>query len=409
MTPFADLSDLPRQLQRPHVRDLAWAILSPPLLDDPPCPQRHPLAASAWAADPQRLAHWLRALDRDEHALRDWLARLTSRRLGLYYESLWQFALSHAPGVELLAANLAIREGGHTLGELDILLRDCQGVHHLELAIKLYLGPPGGDGHDPAHWLGPGCHDRLDLKLAHLLGHQLPISARPQSRAILATLGVSEVQAHLWLGGICSTQALGMRSHRQAPMPSICAGAGCIGGIGWLIARAWRTAVGSPWPGMNGWHRRASSSQRAGQPSVLIAGWPSSMALLRRSCWSGWSKVRMALGRRWSGCFWWLTVGRTCLIEGVEWTGLIAGQARSYKELSGRSTRHPSTGCQDASATGSACGQCACGSAGQSTLPLPSTTCSAPHGSRLVSNTTLPSRRYSARKLCTASSPLPCT
>ncbi|MNJ59180.1 hypothetical protein D3C77_548490 [compost metagenome] len=101
----------------------------------------------------------------------------------------------------MLAANLPIRSGGHTLGELDILLRDGQGVHHLELAIKLYLGPPGGDGKDPAHWLGPGCHDRLDRKLAHLSGHQLPISARVESRAALAALDIEQFSAQLWLGG----------------------------------------------------------------------------------------------------------------------------------------------------------------------------------------------------------------
>jgi hypothetical protein len=82
------------------------------------------------------------------------LARLSSRRLGLYYEALWQFALRQAPGIELLAANLAIRDGGHTLGELDMLLRDRDGVHHLELAIKLYLGPSTGEGSDPPTGLG---------------------------------------------------------------------------------------------------------------------------------------------------------------------------------------------------------------------------------------------------------------
>ncbi|MFU1922732.1 DUF1853 family protein, partial [Klebsiella pneumoniae] len=52
--------------------------------------------------------------------------------------------------VRLIAANLPVRDGGHTLGELDLLLRDDDGIHHLELAIKLYLGPQSG----PGDWLG---------------------------------------------------------------------------------------------------------------------------------------------------------------------------------------------------------------------------------------------------------------
>ena len=59
----------------------------------------------------------------------------------MYYERLWQYALCQAPDLQLIAANLPIRQNGSTLGELDLLFCDDQGVHHLELAIKLYLGP----------------------------------------------------------------------------------------------------------------------------------------------------------------------------------------------------------------------------------------------------------------------------
>jgi len=201
MMPFAELVDLPRQLHQPQVRDLAWVLLSPPLLSTTPWPQRHPLSGSAWANAPGQLADWLLRLERDSATLETWLARHAVRRLGLYYERLWQFALQAAPGIELLAANLPIREAGQTLGELDLLLRDAEGVHHLELAIKLYLGPPGHDGADQAHWLGPGSHDRLDLKLNHLSQHQLPLSARPEGRAALAELDLAQAQAALWLGG----------------------------------------------------------------------------------------------------------------------------------------------------------------------------------------------------------------
>lgn len=201
MMPFPALTDLQQQLRQPVVRDLAWVLLSPPLLSSLPWPQRHPLSASPWSRAPGALADWLTRLDRDPGSLLNWLAQSSVRRLGLYYERLWQFALHAAPGIEVLAANLPIRENGQTLGELDLLLRDEEGVHHLELAIKFYLGAQRQSGAELAHWIGPGCHDRLDIKLDHLSQHQLPMSARGAARPALAELNLCTAQAALWLGG----------------------------------------------------------------------------------------------------------------------------------------------------------------------------------------------------------------
>lgn len=206
MNPFSSLCHLPPELRQPAVRDLAWVLVAPPLLQDAPWPQRHPLAGSHWAHAPGRLEQWLRELDRDSQPLLDWLARSSTRRLGVYYERLWQFALTHAPGIECVASNLPIRGDGRTLGELDIVLRDDSGVYHLELAIKLYLGPADNveglaRGEDPFDWLGPGCHDRLGRKLSHLSEHQLPMAARPQAQAVLQALGVDGLSSRLWLAG----------------------------------------------------------------------------------------------------------------------------------------------------------------------------------------------------------------
>lgn len=201
MNPFPTLTALPLQLRTPQVRDLAWAILSPPMLAVTDWPQRHPLSGSDWVQHPLALESFLRDLDHDSSALIDWLSMSSTRRLGLYYERLWQFAIQQAPGVEMIAANLPIRIEGRTLGELDMLLRDKDGIHHVELAIKFYLGAKEADAQDPANWLGPGSHDRLDLKLAHLNRHQLPISARAESRQALAALGIDSLKAALWLGG----------------------------------------------------------------------------------------------------------------------------------------------------------------------------------------------------------------
>lgn len=201
MMPFAELHGLFQTLRQPVVRDLAWVVLSPPLLSNPPCPQRHPLSASQWWHQPGLLGDWLERQDQDSSALQTWLAQSSVRRLGLYYERLWQFILHAAPDVEVLAANLPIRQEGHTLGELDLLLRDEQGVHHLELAIKLYLGLHTSNQRATSNWLGPGSHDRLDIKLDHLRSHQLPLSGRHEAQACLTDLDISPPQAALWLSG----------------------------------------------------------------------------------------------------------------------------------------------------------------------------------------------------------------
>ena len=202
MNPFAELGHLPGELRHPVVRDLAWTLLSPPLLDAIDGVQpRHPLGASGWAAHPRQLAHWLHALDRQPQALLAQTPGASGNRLGRYYEQLWQFALGQAPDIRLLAANLAIRDHGQTLGELDLLLEDGAGLQHIELAVKLYLGPPQADGSATGDWLGPGRLDRLDLKLEHLLQHQLPLSARPEARALIQPLSARPAHASLWLGG----------------------------------------------------------------------------------------------------------------------------------------------------------------------------------------------------------------
>jgi len=201
MNPFASLAHLPRLLRRPAVRDLAWVVTSPAMLSQAPWAQRHPLKGSDWASEPELLVRWLRLLDQNDASLSDWLAVSSSHRLGLYYERLWQFALREAPGVRLLAANLPIRDNGHTLGEMDAVLRDRDGVHHLELAVKFYLGRDDKPGEDTCDWLGPGRDDRLDRKLLHLSGHQLPMANSPAARQRLSALGIAPPQPWLWLGG----------------------------------------------------------------------------------------------------------------------------------------------------------------------------------------------------------------
>jgi hypothetical protein len=103
----------------------------------------------------------------------------------LYFEALWHFFLARDPAFELVAHNLAIRDGCRTVGEFDCLYycRAQRRHFHLELAVKFYLG------YDH-QWLGPNARDRLDLKLARLEGHQLRLADDPAATETLQRLGI---------------------------------------------------------------------------------------------------------------------------------------------------------------------------------------------------------------------------
>ncbi|WP_459869539.1 DUF1853 family protein [Halomonas shantousis] len=186
--PAALTADLER-LFHPQVRDLAWLLHAPDLLATV-YPGRPPLEELG-LADPDRRMRWLQALQQAPQELEHYVSASLRGRLGLYHERLWQFLLTQAPDTQLLAHNVAIREAGRTLGELDLLYSTADtAMVHLEVALKFYLGLPEGPGGPthPARWIGPGGVDSLAIKTQRTLSHQLPLAKWPQAAAILASL-----------------------------------------------------------------------------------------------------------------------------------------------------------------------------------------------------------------------------
>lgn len=186
--PSALLDTLLGTLRDPAVRDLAWLLLSADLLRPQP-----PVGALATPFDTplelQAAVDWLRALDAAPDPLHRDLSTKRITRLGRYAERLLGWFLQHGPAARLVAAGVPLRRAGVTLGECDFLVRTQRGARlHWELAVKCYLhagearGPLAAQLADSrlADYVGPNLKDRFDLKLAHLLNHQLPLSAREE-------------------------------------------------------------------------------------------------------------------------------------------------------------------------------------------------------------------------------------
>jgi hypothetical protein len=195
------LSALLTQLRVPAVRDLAWAIGSPTLLDP-----GFAGFAQRVVSDPycvcclKRCASWLRDLNDSPTALLEFLQARPSRRLGRYFECLIEFWLRHDPAFELLVAHRCVRDRSRTLGEFDFVFRDRERVElmHWEVAVKFYLQVDGSawEGH-----LAPSTIDRLDVKLTKTFGYQLELSRLPEGRVALG-LGNSPIRPAAFMKGM---------------------------------------------------------------------------------------------------------------------------------------------------------------------------------------------------------------
>ena len=104
--------------------------------------------------------------------------------LGTYFESLWHFYLKLLPNIQQYQTNIQVFDDKKTIGEYDVVYttKNDSQLHHLELAVKFYLGIPSYHQqhsslplNSPKRWIGPRCRDRLDIKWERLLSHQLQL------------------------------------------------------------------------------------------------------------------------------------------------------------------------------------------------------------------------------------------
>ena len=115
------------------------------------------------------------------------------KRLGVYCEEVLSWAIDHHPDFELIAKGLQIQDEGITLGELDFVFKHLStGRHyHLELAVKFYLYHKSAP--KSKAFIGPNAVDRLDIKMARLVNHQLQLTSHKATSRWLAENFISEI------------------------------------------------------------------------------------------------------------------------------------------------------------------------------------------------------------------------
>ncbi|MGO1295856.1 MAG: DUF1853 family protein [Vibrio sp.] len=93
-----------------------------------------------------------------------------NHRLGFVYQYVCGHLFQQHPEYNAVHEELQINSQGRTLGAIDFINQHRSGSwQHWEVAIKFYLLKDG-------FWYGPHAHDRLDLKVQHMLEKQLPFS-----------------------------------------------------------------------------------------------------------------------------------------------------------------------------------------------------------------------------------------
>ncbi|AHI32306.1 hypothetical protein SAMN04487868_107174 [Marinobacter salarius] len=174
----------PHQYHVPAVRHLAWMCRAPQLISSP-------MGFNPENILPDDTEERLKAWDRAPQHGPEVLTEEPARRLGHYFERLYECLMRDLLGWEILLKNQPVRNNGITLGELDFVVRNPADnvVEHHEIAVKFYLGHLE-TGQDKPLWYGPNARDRLDIKTRRLTDHQSQLTEKPEARNLLTSLGI---------------------------------------------------------------------------------------------------------------------------------------------------------------------------------------------------------------------------
>lgn len=183
-------------LQDKVVRDLAFSIFSPSIINDWPAGQLKRVLDDSFDKNLQSIWSWLRQLDQHPELLHQWIQARFSRRLGLYFENLLSFWFNANPNVTVIEEHLQIYKDKQTIGELDIVFEQDNTIIHWELAVKFYLKQL--NQHDMTDYIGPGGRDRLDIKLNHFAKDQLPLVTSHEAQAVLPQ---QNIQSYAFMKG----------------------------------------------------------------------------------------------------------------------------------------------------------------------------------------------------------------
>ncbi len=172
------------QFNEPAVRDLAFALASPPLLaawphDLQPETLIDLFSADFWRSHYERYLPRLQSLDVDPRPLHDALDQRSSSRLGVRFEALLSFWLKDKSAdwhdFVLLAQNIQLKDHKRTTGEIDFLIENQRTgeTEHWELSLKFYLGEARLA---PFDWRGLNDRDSFGRKIRHTITHQFNVS-----------------------------------------------------------------------------------------------------------------------------------------------------------------------------------------------------------------------------------------
>lgn len=173
------------QFQHQIVRELAFCIASPPLLQTWPNQQQlnkirkdiELPATQFWQTQFKHYLPRLKQLDQNPFELQQHLLTARSSRLGIRFEHLLTFWLldDHYHPFKLIGQSIKRMDGTRTVGELDFLISNqlTGQIEHWEVAIKFYLGEADFFAEQ---WLGLNRRDSLGRKINHLQQHQFDVS-----------------------------------------------------------------------------------------------------------------------------------------------------------------------------------------------------------------------------------------